>query len=920
MLELRDYQRNAVNSLFEYWQEKDGSPLIVLPTGCHAKGTKILMYDGSVKNVEDILTNDIVMGPDSNPRRVVRTITGNEKMYKITPNKGSPFIVNENHVLSLKTTNEGKKSIIFPNSYKSGGQIENIKVGDYIGKSKSWKHIRKLWRTGVNFKSHNYEGMSVPPYIVGAMLGDGSIDHSASFTNMDECVLNEISQYAKSIGVNVRIYKKPNNKSVTLFFPDDLSNRSTRNRFVDLLDKSGIWGMRCHEKSIPFLYKTGNLNTRLELLAGLLDTDGHLSKNGHFDFISKSKYLSDDIAFVAGSVGLSAYVSECEKYCQTGGGGIYFRVSISGDVDIIPNRVDRQKSGKRKQKKNPLVTGFNVEYVGFGDFYGFELDGDHLYLTDDFTVHHNSGKSIVIATLVKELIEQYPDLRILCVTHVKELLVQNAQELLNIWPFAPVGFFSASLNRRDGHAQIVFGGVQTIGNKAKSLGYIDLVLVDESHTIPRDSDTQYGKLFAGLREINPDLKVVGLTATPFRLGEGLLTEGENAIFSDICFEKPIGEMIDEGYLCRPVSKGTEIAYDLKGIAKLGGDYKSSAMQAAFDKIDLNKSVVDEILTRGHDRKAWLLFCSGVEHSEHMRDEIRSRGITCEMVTGATHSAERDQILTDFKAGKIRALTNNSVLTTGTNIPRIDLVAFCRATLSPGLYIQMAGRGLRLFPGKKDCLFLDFAGVVRKHGPIDMVHPGLPRSGNGDAPIKYCPTEIHDKNNQMGCGSIVHASARKCSDCGFEFDIDDKPKIDAKPDDVPMLSRGEPEARTVTRREFRHHAGKSGKPDTVKCSYYIGMNIINEWICPGHSGYPKAKSDKFWNLHKGKRPFPKDAVEFLERQSELLPTVEIKVEPEGKYWSVVGHIAGDVVDNEVVEKPKPIKRASWMDEIDDDTCF
>lgn len=496
-----------------------------------------------------------------------------------------------------------------------------------------------------------------------------------------------------------------------------------------------------------------------------------------------------------------------------------------------------------------------------------------------------AGKALVIATFIRELLESYPDMRILCVTHVKELLTQNAQELLGVWPFAPVGFYSAGLGRKDAHAQIIFGGVQTIANKAERIGHIDLVLVDESHLMPRDAETQYGKLLDGLRRINPDLKLVGLTATPFRLGEGMLHEGEGAIFDAIAYDKPIGELIADGYLCRPVSKGMATGYDLTGVGKLGGDYKQRALQAAVDKMDVNRAVVDEIMSYGKDRKAWLLFCSGVEHAYHMRDEIRERGITCETVAGDTPAAERDKILADFKAGKIRAVTNNSVMTTGTNIPRIDLLAMCRPTLSASLYLQMVGRGLRLSPGKQDCLVLDFAGNVRKHGPIDAVVPSASRKGDGDAPIKQCP------ESEGGCGSLVYASAKCCPDCGYEFPIDTAPKISTQAEDVPIMSKGAPEPRAVRSRVFRVHPGKFGKPDTVKASYVCGVLTVNEWLCPGHGeGFARANADRYWRKHGGAEPPPRSVLEWLERQRELAATERVMVRPDGKYWSVVGHVA------------------------------
>lgn len=522
-----------------------------------------------------------------------------------------------------------------------------------------------------------------------------------------------------------------------------------------------------------------------------------------------------------------------------------------------------------------------------------------------------AGKSLVVATLMQELIRDYPDMRILCVTHVKELLVQNLQELLGLWPFAPAGLFSAGLGQRDAHSQIIFGGVQTIANKTSRIGHIDLVLIDECHLLPRKADTQYGKLLAGLRAINPDMRLAGLTATDYRLGEGRLTEGEGAMFDAVAYEKPVGELIDEGYLCRPVSKGMATSYDLDGVGKVGGDYNQGKLQAAVDKESVTRAAVDEVIKYGSDRKAWLLFCAGVEHAYHMRDEIRSRGISCEAVAGETPSAERDRILADFKAGRIRAVTNNSVLTTGFNHPGVDLLALCRPTLSTSLYVQMIGRALRNAPGKKDALILDFAGCVRKHGPIDAVRVREPGKGEGDAPVKQCPE----------CESLVHASAKVCKDCGYEFPPNEDAKHAASADITPILSTAAPVWHAVTGRHFREHPPKPGKPPSIKATYMLGLHAQNEWICCQHDGYAKAKADRWWRLHGGALPFPKTVDEFLDRADELKVTSEIQLRPNGKYQDIVGHKAGDAIptadnDNLYVGHFKPLKAAgdNWDEDI------
>ena len=550
------------------------------------------------------------------------------------------------------------------------------------------------------------------------------------------------------------------------------------------------------------------------------------------------------------------------------------------------------------------------------------------------------GKSLLMASLIKRLVEGWPDMRILVATHVAELIEQNYLELLGIWPFAPAGIFSAGLGRRDARSQIIFAGIQTVHSKAELIGHIDVLMVDECHLIPASSNTMYGRFIAALRAINPDMKILGLTATPYRLDTGRLDEGDDRLFDQIVYTYGIADGVSDGYLAPLSSKATATTFDMKGVGRHGGGYKQSALQAAVDKMDVTRSAVDEIVAKGADRKSWLCFCSGVEHAEHVRDEIRSRGISCEMISGETPKDERRRIIEDFKSYKIRALTNNSVLTTGFNHKGVDLIAALRPTLSVSLYVQMMGRGTRVIYAsgmpletpeeriaaikagpKPSCLVLDFAGLVDKHGPVDMVQPKTPNKGDGEAPVKVCPFDVEDKNGRFGCGEKVHASARTCSCCGYEFDIDDSPKITATAADTPIMSTAEPEPRTVTSRSFYYHEGKGDKPPSVKVSYMSGMTAINEWICPQHQGFPKSKADRYWRAHGGKMPFPKSVLEWIERQAELADTVEITVKPRQKYWDVVGHAVGAANDNRVspVNDNVP-EEEDWRVLMDDDVPF
>lgn len=515
-----------------------------------------------------------------------------------------------------------------------------------------------------------------------------------------------------------------------------------------------------------------------------------------------------------------------------------------------------------------------------------------------------TGKSLLQAKMAERLITDYPDLRIISVTHVKELIEQNYLELLNIWPFAPAGIYSAGLGQRESQRQIIFAGIQSVHSKAKLIGHVDLVMVDEAHLIPRNADTMYGKFLAALMAINPDMRVCGFTATPYRTDSGRLDEGDVRMFDEIVYTYGVADGIKDGYLSPLVSKATATGFDLGGVQRRGGDYVAGALQAACDKEYVTKQAVDEIIAMGADRKSWLAFCAGVDHSHHVAAEIRSRGITCETITGDTESGERARIIAAYKAGQIRCLTNNSVLTTGFNHPGVDLLAMLRPTLSAGLYVQMAGRGTRTAAGKSNCLVLDFAGNVRKHGPVDAVAPRKPGEGGGEAPVKECPE----------CHSLVHLSTKICPDCGHTFVSEEKPKHEAKAGTAPVLSTGAPEWLPVRSRTFHYHNKVGGTP-SVRVEFTMSnWTAQKTWWCPQHQGFPKTKCDREWRNHGGEMPPPSSVDEFIERQDELRPTKEIQVRPNGKYWEVCGIKPMSVADFEAMPKAPPPTIYTEDDEI------
>lgn len=368
-----------------------------------------------------------------------------------------------------------------------------------------------------------------------------------------------------------------------------------------------------------------------------------------------------------------------------------------------------------------------------------------------------SGKSHVIATLCKEALQKWPGSRVLMVTHQSELISQNLEKLLHHWPNAPVGVYSASLGEKTHDEPIVYAGIQSIWNKSELIGHRDMILVDEAHAIGHEETGTYRRFLDDMMKINPWVRIVGLTASPYRLGHGLITD-DPAIFDDILEPVTIQYLQAAGYLADLRSKHTHMNYDTKGVGKRGGDFIESELQKRVDTDSQNARAVDEIIKRAGDTyKHWLIFCTGVKHAEHVRDVFKDRGISCEAVTGKTNN--REDILKRFKAGEITCLTSVEVLTTGFDAPDTDLIALLRPSMSPGLFLQIVGRGLRIKGHIDHCIILDFAGLIATHGPITNIRPPKKKGeGGGVPPSKLCPE----------CDEILPASAKFCKACGYQF--------------------------------------------------------------------------------------------------------------------------------------------------------
>jgi len=359
---------------------------------CLGKGTPVLMFDGTIKPVEEVKSGDLLMGPDSTARRVLGTTRGRERMYRVHPVKGEPYEVNESHVLSLQMSRSA-------GGHRRGGVV-NIPVHEWLKKSKKFKHYAKGWRTGVDFQS---QPVKIDPYLFGVWLGDGTND-KPDVTTGDADVAYAVDEFCWKNGHYLNAFECHGNcitlsVSGTQYDTGGSKRKYAPNILREFLKEHNLFA----SKHIPYEYKVNNRQVRLEVLAGLMDTDG--SENyGGFDYITKSKKLADDLAYLARSLGFAAYVSRAEKKCCNPGYekvGTYYRVLISGDLSVVPVRLNRKKCQPRRQKKSVLRTGITLKDIGEGDYYGFELDGDGLFLLGDFTVTHNTSLVAAVASALK---------------------------------------------------------------------------------------------------------------------------------------------------------------------------------------------------------------------------------------------------------------------------------------------------------------------------------------------------------------------------------------------------------------------------------------------------------------------------------------------------------------------------------------
>ena len=478
------------------------------------------------------------------------------------------------------------------------------------------------------------------------------------------------------------------------------------------------------------------------------------------------------------------------------------------------------------------------------------------------------GKTPVMSTICTDAVNLW-DGRVLVLAHVKELLEQTAGTLSQMAPDLDIGIYSAGLNRRDTEHSIVVAGIQSVYRRACDLGPFDLILIDEAHMLPPDGEGMYRTFLQDAQVVNPNIRLIGLTATPFRMSSGMICGPEN-LLTDICFEVGVKELIVNGYLCPLKSKAGRQKADTSGLHLRGGEFIASEVENLMDQDALVSSACTEIIEQTKDRNSILIFASGVGHARHIQTILQHRTKQeVGLVTGETPALERAELLARFRGEVVKAdlfgnnkpslkyLVNVNVLTTGFDAPNIDCVVLLRPTNSPGLYYQMVGRGFRLHPSKENCLVLDFGGNILRHGPVDSLQIKDRDTGTGVAPVKECPE----------CHSVIHAAYATCPDCGYIFPPPEKQKHDTSASTAGILSgQIEDTDHKVYDTLYQYHTKRNAGPDappTLRVDYNIGYNYYqSEWVCFEHTGYARNKAEGWWQA-RSNEPVPNTVQEAID---------------------------------------------------------
>jgi len=688
----RPYQSEAVEAAMA-----KGRGIIRAGTGggkCLGVGTPVLRFDGSICNVEDVMVGDLLMGPDSQPRAVLSTTLGRGPLYRIVPKRGNSWICNDVHVLTLAHT--------------VTGEVVDIPLDKYQRQNGKFKHVHKQFSTGVDFAAA--ETLPLDPYYLGLWFGDGSKSlqkfADGSRAVMTAEIWTEDSEIREAVEKASECFY---GMRVTIRDPDRCpgyaivnKKKSQSNPFLDLL--RSVVGPCVR---VPSQYLTASRQDRLEFLAGWIDSDGHLH-NGSYDIVQKREDWANAVCFLARSLGFRALKSE--KWVKD---GLYHRVSISGETSTIPVRIPRKKAALRRQKKNALRTGFDIEFVGEGAYAGFELDGDGRFLLGDFTVTHNTLiSSMIIAqynvpTMIyvvgKDLLHQFYEDMVKCFGPDDIGIIGDGYcdvrrfNVCSVWTAAKAFELKSkvSLDDEDWTPDVVDLNSATKGLIKGVVQGAQLAIFDEAHFLACDTIQSIFKAGKSCRYM------FGLTGTDWR------DDGADLLLESVCgpriFNMPASKLIETGYLVPPKIAMLE--------APPRGDITNRmSWPQVYSRYITNNDVRNRMLADSARQlvsmgRKVLILVRYLKHGKNLVDMLDDMPIY--FVNGEMDGSERKDVKERFEAGEFSCLVASSVFDIGVDIPSLDALILGGGGKSTVRALQRIGRVIRLGDeGKKDAIVVD----------------------------------------------------------------------------------------------------------------------------------------------------------------------------------------------------------------------
>jgi len=669
-----ELRENQIKPVEEYLKaskdETRGGGLINLECGggkCMGINTPIIMYDGSIKKVQDIKVGDKLMGDDSTPRTVLSLARGREMMYDVIPLKGNKYTVNESHILSLKSSVNRSKKI-------KKGTIVDIPLVDYLNLPKSY-HGRGGpllgYRVGIDFPEKNVD---LEPYLLGYWLGDRT-SRGVGITTIEEYVINYYTNYANKLELKICKCDINGTRCPTYHATNGRCKGIRINKILDMLKKHKL----INNKHIPQIYKCNSREVRLELLAGIIDSDGSLSKNG-YDIIQKREKLLDDIIYLARSLGFAAYKSKCDKSCMykiDNKNRTYYRTTIHGEgVETIPVKCKKKEASKKKQIKNVLNTRIRIEKKEVDNYYGFTLDGNHRYLLGDFQVTHNTALSLYIISKLQK--------KTLVIVHKDFLLKQWRERIEQFLPGARVGIIKAKVIDIE-DKDIVVGSLQSLSMKEYDKGTFDdfgLMICDEVHNFAAEVFSR------ALQKINCRYSL-GLSATMTR------KDGLSKVFKwhlgDIVYKNKKKKIDEVNVICYEYFENNE-KYSNEVLMFNGKPNMARMINNICDyepRIDKIVNIIKNI--KNKENRNILLLSDRRNHLKEIKNKLNELGIGNPgyYVGGMKHhELKKSENECDILLGTF------SMASEGMDIPKLDTIILSSPKSD---IIQSVGRILRKKP-------------------------------------------------------------------------------------------------------------------------------------------------------------------------------------------------------------------------------